>query len=238
MESYLEAVRRVRTVDVVSQRLLSAIARGEFQPGTRLPPERELASVLQVSRNMLREAVRQLETMGVIVVRQGNGTYVAEAADGFTARNPLELLALADTNVLDLMEARQAIEIKAASLAAQRSGPEEHQVLRRLMDEMAEVVPMSSEYAEKDFEFHYAVVRASGNMVLVKLFTAVQDVLKLHLVRALAVPGVGESSHDRHTRIAEAILSRDSKQSAAEMEGHLLDVTHRLLTRLARSTDA
>jgi DNA-binding transcriptional regulator YhcF (GntR family) len=126
----LEAVRRVRTVDVVSQRLLSAIARGEFQPGTRLPPERELASVLQVSRNMLREAVRQLETMGVIVVRQGNGTYVAEAADGFTARNPLELLALADTNVLDLMEARQAIEIKAASLAAY-SGEIVHVVRRK-----------------------------------------------------------------------------------------------------------
>lgn len=232
----MEPVRRVRTVDVVSQRLLSAIARGQFKPGTKLPPERELAGMLQVSRNVLREAVRQLETMGVISVRQGDGTYVTEDADGHAIKSPLEQLALADTNVLDLMEARQAIEVKAASLAAHRGGVEDHETLRHILDEMAERLHAPSDYAEKDFQFHYTVVRASRNMVLVKLFTAVQDVLKLYLVRALAVPGVPEISHDRHQRIAEAILSRDPEQSAAEMEGHLLDVTHRLLMGIARQS--
>ena len=78
----------------------------------------------------------------------------------------------------------------------------DHETLRHILDEMAERLHAPSDYAEKDFQFHYTVVRASRNMVLVKLFTAVQDVLKLYLVRALAVPGVPEISHDRHQRIA------------------------------------
>ncbi len=235
----VEPVKRVRTVDIVSQRLLTAIARGEFSPGEKLAPERELAAMLQVSRNVLREAVRQLETMGVIVVRQGDGTYVvdpAAAANGVSpAKSPLEALAVASANVLDLIEARQAIEVMSASLAAQRATLEEQRTLSRLVEEMGEVESDSSEFAARDLEFHRTVVQASRNSVLMRVFEAVRDMFKVQLRTALDVPGVSESSLEYHQRIASAIIARDPRLAANEMEGHLSSVTHLLLTQLART---
>lgn len=235
----VEPVKRVRTVDVVSQQLLAAIARGEFSPGEKLAPERELAATLQVSRNVLREAVRQLETMGVIVVRQGDGTYVVDPAAGTNgtapARNPIEALTLAGTNVLDLIEARQAIEVMSAGLAAQRATLEEQRTLSRLVEEMGAVKSVSDEYAARDLEFHRTVVTASRNGVLMMVFEAVQDMLRVQLARALDVPGVSESSQEYHQRIAAAIIARDPRLAANEMEGHLSTVTHLLLTQLANA---
>lgn len=234
MERHLEPVKRVRTVDAVSQRLLSAIVRGEFKPGEKLAPERELAATLKVSRNVLREAVRQLETLGVITVRHGDGMYVTDCVEGNFARPPLESLVLQDTTVLDLIEARQAIEVMSAGLAAQRATLEEHRILTGLVEQMGNAISTPPEYAARDLEFHLAVVRASKNSVLMTLFSAVQDMLKVQLARALDVPGVSECSHDYHQRITAAIIDRDPKLAAAEMEGHLANVTHLLFTDLTR----
>lgn len=220
----MEPVKRVRVVDSVSEKLVRAISEGRFDAGAKLPPEHDLAETLQVSRNALREAVRQLETMGIVTVKHGDGTYVNRVTGNSLVTRALQFFTLGGTTLIDLVEAREAIEVTAAMLAAERAGDEEVEALLRLVGDMDDLITSPGEYVERDFAFHVMVVEASRNQVLIELFSTIQDILMVQLRKIMELYGVTRESYGYHRKIASAIADKDSEAAGSAMRDHFTKV--------------
>ena len=220
----MKPVKRVRVVDSVSEKLIRAISDGTFEAGAKLPPEHELSETLQVSRNALREAVRQLETLGIVTVRHGDGTYVNRVSGNSLVTRALQFFTLGGRTLTDLVEAREAIEVTAAMLAAERAGEEEAEALCELVRNMGELLDAPKEYVEKDFAFHVMVVEASKNEVLVELFSTIQDILMVQLRKIMELYGVTSESYEYHRKIASAIADKNPGAAGREMRGHFRKV--------------
>jgi len=232
----MEPIKRVRVVDSVSEKLLGAISEGRFEIGEKLPPEHELAEMLKVSRNALREAVRQLETMGIVTVRHGDGTYVNRVTGSSLVTRALQFFRLGGKTLVDLVEAREAIEVTAAMLAAERARDEEADTLIRLVHEMSDLLDSPGEYAEKDFTFHVMVVKASRNEVLVELFSTIQDILMVQLRKIMEFYGVTRESYGYHRKIASAIADKDGEAAAEAMRDHFRKVAKPYVAQIAKDS--
>jgi GntR family transcriptional repressor for pyruvate dehydrogenase complex len=220
----MEPVKRVRVVDSVSEKLVSAISEGRFDAGAKLPPEHDLAEMLRVSRNALREAVRQLETMGIVTVKHGDGTYVNRVTGNSLVTRALQFFRLGGTTLIDLVEAREAIEVTAAMLAAERAGVREVEALLQLVRDMDNLIARPGEYVEKDFAFHVTVVEASKNQVLIELFSTIQDILMVQLRKIMELYGVTRDSYGYHQKVALAIADNDSEAAGSAMRDHFRKV--------------
>lgn len=207
------------------------IADKVLSPGDRLPPERELAEMVGVSRSSLRQALKVLESMGIISQRVGSGTRLNPAAASILSR-PLEFLILLDgITFQELMEARLIVEPKLAARAAERATREDQESLRAGIVRMEASAADPDEFIASDLEFHQAVYRAAGNRVCTMLFTVVHQSLE-ELIRFTS--GLVEPEHTIrfHRRILTAIRRGDAEAARARMREHLEDVC-RLLERAA-----
>ncbi|NLS45157.1 MAG: FadR family transcriptional regulator [Firmicutes bacterium] len=233
----MEPIKRVRVVDTVSEKLVRAISEGKFEAGTKLPSEHDLAQMLQVSRNALREAVRQLETMGFVTVKHGDGTYINHVTGNYFVTRALQFFKLRETTLTDLVEAREAIEVTAAMLAAERAWDEEIETILKLVDEMDGAIDNPEEYVEKDFEFHVMVIRASKNEVLRELFSTIQDILMVQLRKIMGLYGVAEESYGYHREIALAISTGDPQAAADAMRNHFRKVAKPYVAKIIENSD-
>jgi len=193
---------------------------GELKAGDRLPSERELARRLGVSRSTLREAIRALVVMNILVPRHGDGTYVSSLEP--------ELLSAPFTFALDtqpalqthLFEARRVLETACARLAASRITDEELAEL----DDLATDDPDPDALIDRDVELHTAIAHATRNPILLALMGSI-GTLALESRRASArLPGQAARSRRDHRAIVAALRRRDSDAAAAAMERHLTGV--------------
>lgn len=209
------------------------IAEGVLSPGDRLPPERELAEMVGVSRSSLRQALKVLESMGVISQRVGSGTTLNPVAASILAE-PLQFLILLDGITFhELLEARLIVEPELAARAAVLGTAEDQQALERAIAQMEESVADADRFIASDLEFHQAVYRAAGNRVCTMLFTVVHQSLE-ELVRFTSVLTKPEHTIRLHRRILTAIRRRDPDAARRRMREHLEDAR----ALLARGADA
>jgi len=203
------AHRRGVGADRVIGRVRDMIQAGQLLPGDRLPAERELAAMLGVSRNSLREAVRALSLVNVLTVRQGDGTYVASlepAALLGSTRFVVDLLQ--GVTVLELFELRRILEGWAAEQAAARIDQERLNRLGELVETMKSAGSMDS-VADADSEFHRLIAEAAGN----KLLASLLDSLAGQTLRTkLALYGIDKRTRDtavaEHEEIHRSLVSR------------------------------
>lgn len=220
----VDRVDRRRVADVVADQLLESIAQGRFAAGSQLPTEPELAKMLGVGRTSLREAVQRLRTLGVIEVRKGLGTFVSD--DG--PDNPILAFAAWSSDnryeVAELLETRMALELAAAPLAAQRASRSEIALLRRTATEHieAEETGELDDLVRTDQAFHSALVSASGNQLLVKMYGMLVPQLAEYRARSLAIPGAPDRSGAGHLRVVEAIEQHDPPGARAAILDHLM----------------
>ena len=132
MTSAIEPIKKSAISEEISSRLLLMIREKQLSPGEKLPPERELAAMLNVSRPSLREALRALAIMNVIEMRQGDGTYITSLEPELLVEHLDFVLSLDDSTFLQLFEARKIVEVGIASLAAQRITDRQIQELETL----------------------------------------------------------------------------------------------------------
>ena len=235
----MEKIKRLRVVDIVIERILNALAKGEFKPGDRLPSETELTRILGVSRNALREALKQLESLGILDIRQGDGTYVTNGKAGGALGSTISVLFLLDqSSIAELLEARELVEVKIAGLAATRADEKDLDAISDALRELKKVLHDPERYAEKDFEFHLALTKAAKNFVLEKFFTSISELLREQLVRVARVPGVIRKSYEYHEKIARAVKARNAAEAQDEMREHISNVVGRLITELSRRIGA
>lgn len=200
------------------------IDRGALQPGARLPPERELAQQVGVSRPTVRAGLRTLAALGVVRSRRGSGTYIPEGPPTLGAEALSFLAALHRFTVDDVYEARRILEVGAAGLAAERATPDQ---MATLADEVAGLFASLNErqvFLVHDINFHRSVAAASANPIVASL---VEMVASLYYERRRTT---AERAADRdlrdaanaHRRIYQAIRARDVEGARRAMNDHLL----------------
>jgi len=207
---------RVGAIESAISKLRELIATGELAPGDRLPPEPELAALVGVSRNTLREAVRALIHAKVLDVRRGDGTYV-------TSLEPHLLLSglsfvvdlMQDRTVLELSEVRRILEPAAIALAANRIDDKTMDAVRESFARMRQA-ETTEELVAEDMEFHRLVIRAAGNATLESLLEAlVTRTTKGRVWRAISGGGTKAWTLAQHQVIVDALAARDAELARA-----------------------
>jgi len=209
----------------IAEQIRSSILAGEFAPGEKLPPERELAEMFGVSRPSVREALNLLASSGLVMSYQGGGTVVMSLMET-TAGNPMtELIRSQQERALDVIEVRKAIEASTAFYAAQRALPEDIRTMERIVDGLRENLEELKPSENLDANFHLAIAKATHNIVWLHLMQNIFDAMKEFQQSVWrAVYLTGEDHHllyQHHRRIFEAIRNRDPEAARAAMAEHL-----------------
>lgn len=221
----LNSEKNGSTAEEVAARLSDMIHSGELTAGDRLPPERDLAKLLGVSRPTLRAGIRSLSTVGILQSKQGAGTFVAERDESPTLdSSPLRMLsALHGFTSDEMFEARLALEMSIAGLAARRATSEH---MTRLAEEIAGMYASLNnpeQYLVHDMQFHQTIAAASDNRILTSLMNMVATILfdsrSKTVHRALDL----KQSAEQHHHIYRAIRERDPDGAEQAMHDHLIE---------------
>ncbi len=197
-------------------------------PGDRLPPERELAQRLGVSRATLSQALVALEVIGAVVVRHGDGTVLTERAR--TAPVIEAIRAHAD-RLPEIIEARDALESKLAALAASRRTEADLTAIRSALDTMERDIEAGGRGVEGDEAFHGAVTAAARSELLAQMMTAIHDLIRETRLESLSQPGRPRESLAGHRKVADAIAAGDPDAAAQAMHEHVMLVSDVALLR-------
>lgn len=205
-------------------RLREMVHSGELKPGDRLPPERDLAKLLGVSRPTLRAGIRSLAAVGVLQSRQGAGTFVVKT-DGPPELDsgPLRLMAsLHGFTPAEMFEARRALEMDIASMAAERATAEQMAEMAEEVAEMFATLDQPEEFLIHDMRFHQAVAAASGNRILTALMNMVATILLDVRLKTVSRAHDLKESAEMHRQIFRAIRDRNPDAARSAMQHHLM----------------
>lgn len=220
----IDPERTGTTTEEVIFQLREMIHRGELRLGDRLPPERDLAKLLGVSRPTLRDGIRSLAAIGVLQARRGAGTFVVKAEGSPTLdSNPLRLLAsLHGFTPDEMFEARKSLEMAIAGLAAERATGDQLATMSEEIAEMFATLDDPAQFLVHDMRFHQTVAAASGNRILTSLMNMVATIL--FDVRRKTVKRAKDlkESAEMHRTIYRAIRKHDAEAASEAMRDHLL----------------
>jgi GntR family transcriptional repressor for pyruvate dehydrogenase complex len=211
-----------RIVEQIERRILN----GDLKLGDKLPPERELAEQLTVSRTAVREAVKALREKGLVEVQPGRGTFIK---NGTTQAVRLSLGLMMRFGGADgsasLVEVREIIEPEIAALAAARATEDDIAAMREAVSAMDEALDDPVTFIEADLDFHLALAVATKNVLIPMLIDSIVDILREQRTRIFYVQGGPERGQYHHKRILEAIIAHDSYAAQAAMRAHLQQVS-------------
>jgi GntR family transcriptional regulator, transcriptional repressor for pyruvate dehydrogenase complex len=229
----LGPLRAATTGEQVAHRLSTAIALGEFSLGDRLPSERELAALLQVSRESVRAALRLLADAGLVEVRRGRrGGAFVRAQWGETSENAVRHALLARWEDFEtLFDYRRLVESLIARTAAQRADDTDRAAVRAALAAF-EASANPGEARRHDTELHLAIARATHNARLVRLHRLLLSEVSLGVSEEPYTWEIYDEARPHHRALAEAVLGGD-QQRAAEIAGEHFAITENALRRLA-----
>ena len=217
----ISPIKSTRIYEEIIRQVKAMIAEGRLKSGDRLPPERDLAEKFLVSRASVREALRALESLGLVAIRPGEGTFVREISVD-TLVEPLALVMLSQRQAVgELFEARRLLEPALARLAATRATPEDIGEMERILDEQAKEIANGRTGLLQDAQFHAAIGAAAHNRAITRIAHAIMDLLTQSREESLSTPGRPERSHQNHRRILQAITRRDPRGAEQAMLEHL-----------------
>lgn len=226
---------RKSLVDIVFGNLHRSIKSGAYQPDERLPTEHSLAAEFEVSRPVIRDALRRLREQGLIYSRQGAGSFVRNLG----LREPLGFGPL--ENVADLLncyEFRLTLEPEAAAYAAERADTDTRGQIGRALELMRDATNRQSHRDDADFQFHLAIAEASEN----RYFSTAMNALRDHIAVGMRFHGASvkreasglERVFDEHARIHAAICNGDAQTARNLMHEHLQESRERLFRQRRR----
>ncbi|KQQ01566.1 MULTISPECIES: FadR/GntR family transcriptional regulator [unclassified Rathayibacter] len=224
----LQTLPRGTAVAEVAKQLTSLLTRGDLVPGSRLPPERQLAESLGVGRSAVREALAALEILGIVSVRPGSGTYLRDSTSELLPTTLSWGLMLSAGRTAELIEVRSGLEIQAAMLAAIRIDAEGLEKLRAHLAAMESHLDDMSVFVDADVRFHLQIALSSGNVVLRDLLQTIRSLLRLWVERALSSPEQALDAFTEHRAVLEALEAGDPAAAARAMESHMSTASRRL----------
>lgn len=221
LNAAMAPIDRAGITELVVQRIKELLERGELKAGSRLPPERELADMLHISRPSLRTALKALSVMGIIHAKPGAGTYIAESLpEVFT--EPMRFMTLINnTSDEEMFEARLIIEAGLAELAAERADEEDIKALNVEIEGMRANMSDPENYLKHDVRFHQAIARAANNKLMSGVMDTVAQLLFKLRRQTIRHASDLEEAIDWHYKIVEAIKKHDSKRAKEMLSNHL-----------------
>ena len=214
----LRPLERSRLYEDVGERLGEFVRESGMAPGDQFPAERDLAHRLQVSRTSVRQSFVVLQALGFVDVRHGEGVFLRRTR-GFG--DSLTKLLERRRRLPDVLEAREALEVKLAELAAAHWADDDLVAMRSALAQMEAEITSRGLGTEGDMAFHHAIALASRNAILLHLIDAMAEVIQESRVESLSEPGRPPRSLEAHRRILAAIEARDAPLAAEEMRQHL-----------------
>lgn len=225
-------IERRKIYEELADRLIDQMRAGNLKPGDPLPTERELTGSYGVGRSSVREALRMLESQGLIR-SIGTGAFVV-AEYGNPLNHSLDLLlSLQATNLRELFEVRKILEVECATLAAMRRSARDLAAMAGAIDEMEAGLADQRRYIEADLQFHLTVAAASRNRVALHMMQAIRGLLQDALASIYYIPGSPQRSIAQHRQILSAIAAGDADAARQRMMEHLQRVegdVHNVLT--------
>ncbi|BDZ45535.1 FadR/GntR family transcriptional regulator [Naasia aerilata] len=215
-------------VSVVATRLLDLFTSGSIAPGTRLPPERQLAASLEVGRSAVREALAALEILGVVDVRPGSGTYLRGSASELLPQTLKWGVLIGERNTVELLELRSGLEIFVARLAAERLTERQLALLGRHVEQMRASVGDLRAFVKADLAFHHDLASSVDNTLLLDLLQIVRSLLRVWADRAVEDEGNARVALEEHEAIHRAFVARDPDAAASAMAAHMATASARL----------
>ena len=196
----------------IATQLMELIEFQRLLPGDKLPPERQLADLLEVSRPSLREALHILQAQGLVQIKHGQGTFVQEPI----VAQELRASVMTKTHGLnELFYAREVLEVPASKWAADKASKEDIRLLRATLNQMETVTasePIDYDQLQiLDAKFHLTIVGIAGNRFINQTLNVLQDVMKMSMETTLRLPGRSEISLNEHNEILAAIESGDGE---------------------------
>ncbi|MGV9802394.1 FadR/GntR family transcriptional regulator [Mycobacterium sp. NPDC003449] len=227
------APREPVSAEIVRRLLDYLLLSGEIKPGQRLPSERQLVETLGVGRTVIREAIKALDFLGLLEIRQGAGTYFRGTEPGIFSRILEWGVALGEQRTVDLIHARGHLEVLVAGLAAQHRSEDDVRALHELLASMRSAsIEEPQRFAEADVEFHLRIAQASGNSVLASMLERIRALVFAWIGHNIAASQTTSVAYAEHPPILEAIERRDVNEARAAMERHMQGATERLLSRI------
>jgi GntR family transcriptional repressor for pyruvate dehydrogenase complex len=221
----LNSEKNGSTAEEVVTRLRDMIHSGELRSGDRLPPERDLARYLGVSRPTLRAGIRSLSTVGILQSRQGAGTFVADAEESPTLdSSALRMLsALHGFTSDEMFEARLALEMSIAAMAASRASSEQLTLLAEEIAGMYASLDEPEQYLVHDMQFHQTIAAASGNRILTSLMNMVATILFDSRSKTVKRAKDLKQSAEQHHNIYRAMRDHNPDAARQAMHDHLIE---------------
>lgn len=213
----------------IKDQLQQMIADGRFKVGDKLPSTKEMSERFGVGRSTTREALSALKAMGLIEIRQGGGCRVIRNSPAELALPELDSLRLNRGTLLELLEARQSLEVSNAAVAAAKRTDGDLAELAVLIEAMERSVGQDMEGERTDLLFHLTLAKSTHNSILVRLFESIANQLEaairdIRRVELYANQRVAERLYLEHSDIYEAVRNRDAEQAASAMKRHLQHV--------------
>jgi GntR family transcriptional regulator, transcriptional repressor for pyruvate dehydrogenase complex len=224
----LRPLQRPRLYEQVVDQIQAWIAQNGLEVGDRLPPERELASRLGVSRATVSQALVAMEVVGMVSVRHGDGVVLVEPAGSAKVVNALRRHA---QQLPEIIEAREALETKLAALAAGRRTESDLAAMDEALAFMERDIASGGRGVEGDERFHAAVTAAGHSPLLARLMAEISDLIRETRISSLSQPERPVNSLRGHRKIADAIRAGDAEAAALAMQEHVAMVSDVALLR-------
>lgn len=226
----------------MAKQLKQQIVNGRFQPGEKLPSTKELSERFQVGRSSVREALSALKAMGLVDIRQGEGCYVRMINPADIDIPEFDGLLMNPQTVLELLEARMALEVANAAIAARKRTDSDLQTLADVLKKMESHLGDEKVGEMADIAFHQALAQATHNTIMVRLLetisssmeTAIRETRRLFM---FADKSVSERLWNEHRAIVDAVANRDADLAQEKMKAHLVHV-EQLLNRFYSNTSS
>lgn len=228
-----EPIQKSSIVVELTRRLLDYIFSGSVQPGGKLPTERQLQEALGVGRSAIREALKALTVLGILEVRQGDGTYLKKVDSALLTQSIEWGLLLGERNMMDIIETRREIELIIVKYAAARRTGEEVEQLRAIMEKLN--VSTINDFVEQDIAFHLKLAEMARNTVLKGVLTSIQSLLRTWIKCVIEAAGETRFSYNDHRKIYEAVAAGDPQAAVQAMQEHMEDATRRLIAEIEKN---
>jgi GntR family transcriptional repressor for pyruvate dehydrogenase complex len=222
-------LKRSSTAERIVENLITLVRERSLKIGDKLPPERQLCEMIGVSRPSLREALKALQVMNIIDIRQGAGAYIKSLEPQDVVEH-LDIVFHLDSSLYhDLYEARRLIEASIAAMAAEKINDQELELIEENIRQAAVDIDNELAFSERDLELHEMIMKAAGNRVIPVFMQSINKLALLIRQKTNAMPAIRKNTIKDHEAILMALKNHDPRESAAAMERHIRNVEQAFL---------
>lgn len=210
--------------EIVKQ-FIDSIKNNELKAGDRLPPELELVKIFKVSRGTIREALKNLEVLGLITIKTGSGTFIKDIDAGNMLKTAISQIPVGKKELLDLIEIRKILETYGLSKAIENADEKDLKLIKNELIKMEKNInDDTNKFVENDINFHLLILKSTKNEILVKMVEAIRISLRAQQLGAVGTSGLLKRSLNYHKKIFNALEKRDFELAKEEISDHLKDV--------------